>query len=209
MSLNASGLVVAAAVLLTAACSPGDTAATPTATTTGTTAVGTGTTSSAAPVTTTPGTTLPSEEPIFARCSTSGLRVALGEANGGAGHLFVPIVFTNTGVACTITGFPGVSYVGGADEHQIGDAAVRDPVATPVVLLRNGESATAWVDRLNVDVLDPAVCGPEPAGGLRVYPPDDTGSVVLPEPGARACAHHLEGQSQLRVRAVRIDTTPN
>jgi hypothetical protein len=195
-------LVAAVTVLLVAACGSGTTTATPTTTTTGVT-------SSTGPVTTTPGTPTSSDAPVFARCTTKSLRIALGSGNGGAGHYYVPIIFTNAGGTCAISGYPGVSYVAGADEHQVGDAAAREPVDTPMLVLRNGESVSAWVNQVNVDNFDPAVCGPVSAAGLRVYPPDNTDSVVLPEPSVRACANHLAGQDQLTVRAVQIGTAPN
>ena len=209
--LHPSRLVAVAAVLLVAACGARTDTGTTTRTDTAVTATAsrTGVTSSTAPVTTTPGASESVAAPVLARCSTDSLRISLGGGNAGAGHYYVPIVFTNTGGTCVISGHPGVSYVGGADEHRIGDAAAWEPGDTPVLVLRKGESASAWLDQLNVDNFDPAVCAPVPAGGLRVYPPDNTGSVVLPEPNARACANHLVGEHQLAVRAVRVGTTPN
>ncbi|MEU7788959.1 DUF4232 domain-containing protein [Amycolatopsis sp. NPDC049159] len=144
--------------------------------------------------------------PPITRCATAALRVSLGPGDGAAGHLYVPVSFTNTGRACTITGYPGVSYFAGGDHHQVGEAAVRDPGATPVLVLRRGQSAVAWVDQVNPDNYDPAVCGPTPVTGLRVYPPGGTAPVLLPEPGARACAKHLPGRRTLAVQAVRRDT---
>jgi hypothetical protein len=137
------------------------------------------------------------------------MHITLGSGNGAAGHYYVPIIFTNAGATCTITGFPGVFYVGGADQHQIGDAATRESAATPVLVLRNGESASSWVNQVNVDVYDPAVCGPVSADGLRVYPPNNTVPVVLAESNARACANHMVGQDQLTVRTVQMGITPN
>ncbi|MGW4394035.1 DUF4232 domain-containing protein [Amycolatopsis nivea] len=136
-----------------------------------------------------------------ALCRTSGLHVALGQGEGAAGHYYVPIVFTNSGGdACTLGGYPGVSAVVG--RHQVGDAAHREPGPAPVLTLPPGESATAWLDQVNVDVYDPASCVPVPVDGLRVYPPDNTEAVFLAEPNARACAKHMPGQRPLVVRAV-------
>ncbi|MBE1495753.1 hypothetical protein H4696_002853 [Amycolatopsis lexingtonensis] len=155
----------------------------------------------------TPRTSAPPATPSITRCTTAALRLSLGQGDGAAGHLYVPVTFTNTGRTCTITGYPGVSYFAGADHHQVGAAAVRDPSATPTLLLHRGQSAVAWVDQVNIDAYDPAVCGPTPVTGLRVYPPGSTTPVLLPEPGARACTKQLPGgQRTLAVQAVRRDT---
>lgn len=144
-----------------------------------------------------------------AACRTESLRVSLGPGEGAAGHHYVPIVFTNAGPTCAITGFPGVSYYAGMDNHQVGDAAARDPEPIQRVVLRAGESAYAWLNQVNVDNYDPAVCQPVGATGLRVYPPDNTAPALLPEPGARGCARHMAGQDQLTVRAAHEGLGPN
>ncbi|MFE3171624.1 DUF4232 domain-containing protein [Amycolatopsis sp. NPDC059090] len=138
-----------------------------------------------------------------ASCRTSGLHLALGRGEGAAGHYYVPIVFTNSGRgACALGGHPGVSYVAGPDRHQVGDAAAREPGVAPRLTLAPGQSATAWVDQVDVDVYDPASCAPRSVYGLRVYPPGNTESAIVAEPGARACAKHMPGQRPLAVRAV-------
>src|SRR5580692_3151206 len=61
-----------------------------------------------------------------AACTTSGLSVKLGAANGAAGSSFIPILFTNTtGSSCSLLGYPGVSFVTGQGGSQIGSAASR------------------------------------------------------------------------------------
>ncbi|MGW4527315.1 DUF4232 domain-containing protein [Amycolatopsis sp. NPDC004378] len=150
-------------------------------------------------------TTVPAASALT-RCTTAALRVSLGQGEGAAGHFYVPVLFTNTGNACGITGYPGVSYFAGSDEHQVGAAAIRDPGPVPRVVLQQGQSASAWVDEVNADNYDPAECDPTPVTGLRVYPPGDTQAVLLPQPGARACAQEMPGQRTLAVRAVQSDT---
>ncbi|MFD8496755.1 DUF4232 domain-containing protein [Amycolatopsis sp. NPDC059657] len=144
------------------------------------------------------GTVLPAAAP----CAADALQVSLGQGNGAAGHFYVPIVFTNTGRACRITGYPDVSYFAGHDHHQVGDAAAREPGPTPMVLLRRGQSASAWVDQVNVDNYDPDECGPTAVTGLRVQLPGTGTAVLLAEPNARGCAEHMPGQPQLTVRPV-------
>src|SRR5215831_11112762 len=59
-------------------------------------------------------------------CATSALHVSIGNGNGAAGSVYYPIVFTNaSGSACTLFGFPGVSFVTSPNGSQIGDAATR------------------------------------------------------------------------------------
>ena len=119
-----------------------------------------------------------------------------------AGNYYVPVIFTNTGAPCRITGYPGVSYYAGGDHHQVGDAAARDPGVTPVVVLQRGQTASAVVNQVNVSHYDAEPCGPTPVTGLRVYPPGNTVPVLLPEPDAHACATHMPDQRPLSVRAV-------
>ena len=215
MSASGTGRAIAAVAILMVtigACGhPADTAAPPStaAATTSATAPVPSTAPSPAPSSprspaTTPRTS-PSPAPVLT-CATAALRLSLGQGDSGAGHHYVPIRFTNTGAPCSISGYPGVSYYAGNDRHQVGDAAVREPGAVPRLVLHRGESAWAWVDQINIDVYDPAPCGPTPVTGLRVYPPGNTVPVLLPEPGARACANHMPDQRPLGVHAVQHDT---
>lgn len=58
------------------------------------------------PVTPTPAPTRPGQ------CSTSDLKLRIGQANGAAGTVFYPVEFTNTSsTACTMYGYPGVAFV--------------------------------------------------------------------------------------------------
>ncbi|GAA0594852.1 hypothetical protein GCM10010174_07560 [Kutzneria viridogrisea] len=137
-------------------------------------------------------------------CATSSLSIVLGEGNGAVGHFYRPIVLTNiSNNPCGITGYPGVSYVAGGDRHQIGDAASREAGPKPEVVLQQGQSALGWLNQVNVDNYDFTACEPTPVDGLRVYPPDNTESVILPVPHARGCTRHMSGQSQLTVAPMR------
>lgn len=138
------------------------------------------------------------------RCTTEALTVALGHGSGTAGHFYIPVTFTNnSAAACTITGYPGVSYVTGKGGDQIGDAAARSNAATPTVTLHPGQQASATVDQVDVANYPAGSCQPVDAAGLRVYPPNDTVPVFLTEPHARACAKHMPTQQQLSVRPVK------
>src|SRR5690348_15139866 len=72
-----------------------------------------------------------------AGCSSSGLtaRVDLAQGGAAAGSVYVPIDFTNTsGSACTLEGYPGVSFVRSPSGGQLGNAASRNPAAPPAMV---------------------------------------------------------------------------
>jgi len=149
-----------------------------------------GTAAAAAPAASTP------------RCATSGLVVWLDVPPGNdfAGGAEYYLEFTNlSGQACTLAGYPGVSAVG-LSGRQLGSPAGWGTPVTTTVRLASGATATA---RLQIN--DPGGYGtrcllPPPwkqpwrpgtlptAAGLRVYPPNQSASKMIPYP-FRACAH--------------------
>ena len=117
-----------------------------------------------------------------AACPTSSLQVKQGVAQGYAGGVYVVIDFTNTsGSPCTLYGYPGVSLVSGPPYTQIGLAAKRS-TSTPKKLVTLTPGATAHALLQIVDALNypPASCGPAKATALKVYPPNQTVPVYLP-----------------------------
>jgi len=88
--------------------------------------------------------------------------------------------------ACTLYGYPGVSWVAGADGHQVGAAAVRqaDPAgsAEKTVTLAPGALASAPLDIVDAAVFSPSQCKPVPVRGLRVYPPGEKAALFLSLP---------------------------
>jgi uncharacterized protein DUF4232 len=117
-------------------------------------------------------------------CATSGLDVWLDtQGSGAAGTIYYDLEFTNlSGASCTLFGYPGVSGVS-LSGTQVGNAASRDHAFTPhVVTLANGATATAIVGIKQVSLFPPAQCKPVTAAGLRVYPPGQTASKVVPFP---------------------------
>ena len=116
-------------------------------------------------------------------CPTSSLRVKLGAAQGYAGGVYVVLDFTNTsGSTCTLYGYPGVSLVSGPPYMQIGLAAKRS-TSTPRKLVTLAPGATANALLQIVDALNypPASCGPTKATALKIYPPNQTVPVYLPD----------------------------
>jgi Protein of unknown function (DUF4232) len=93
----------------------------------------------------------------------------------------------NTGSsACTLFGYPGVSWVAGADGHQVGAGAVRQPDPTgsaeKTVTLAPGALASAPLDIVDAAVFTPSQCKPVPVRGLRVYPPGEKAALFLSLP---------------------------
>src|SRR6266704_2148636 len=67
---------------------------------------------------------------VTSGCSASALTAYVDIAQGGAaaGSTYVPIDFTNTsGSACTLNGYPGVSFVRSPTGGQLGDPGSRWP----------------------------------------------------------------------------------
>jgi Protein of unknown function (DUF4232) len=151
----------------------------------------------AAALASTAGTTAPASTP---GCATSGLVVWMNtQGDGYAGGVSYTLNFTNlSGHACTLRGYPGVSAVT-LSGRQIGRPAGWGNTKPGSVTLANGATATA-----SLQAGDPAnygtkcfLPGPAPspghpgklptAAGLRVYPPNQRASKVIPFP-ISACA---------------------
>ena len=115
-------------------------------------------------------------------CATSALQVKLGSSDGYAGGVYVIIDFTNTsGSTCTLFGYPGVSLVTGPPYKQIGLAAKRS-TSSPKKLVTLAAGAIANAQLQIVDALNfpSATCGPTKATALKIYPPNQTEPVYLP-----------------------------
>jgi hypothetical protein len=194
---------LAAAGLLTVACSGSSGSGGPAASSSPSSSAASSPAGAASPtgqaVAPTVGSSVPATGP--ARCRTAGLRVTLGPPDGTAGSTYRSIIFTNTGGStCTLRGFPGVSYVAGDDGHQVGPAADWAGPVGNAVRLAPGGRATAQLQLVDVLNYDTAVCRPTPVRGLRIYPPGERAAVFVAAPGT-GCAGKLPG-FQLSVRAV-------
>jgi hypothetical protein len=67
--------------------------------------------------------------------------------------------------------------------RQVGPAAYREGSKGDPVTLRPGETAHAPVGFVQVGNYDPDECEPTDVRGLRVYPPQETRSMYLENPG--------------------------
>lgn len=156
----------------------------------------------------TPPTGTPKPRPVPSTCTVADLSVTVGAGEGAAGTFYRPLVFTNTGRrTCVIQGFPGVSFVAGADGHQVGQPAVRNGPKGPAIRLVPGALAAATLGFTNLGAYEPAQCRPTPVRGLRVYPPHDTRAAFVPL-ATEACAGNPPSP-HLRVMTVeRVQDVP-
>jgi len=200
--MRAAPLIAIAPLLLVAACGGSShPAAPPVSTVTVTTTPPTSGTPTTATTSSTPATTSTSASARPHACLTSGLSVHLGASQGSAGHVNEPIVFTNTGSsACTLYGYPGVSFVAPGSGHQVGAAAKRNAQHPPAaVTLAVGASASALLQIANYHDYPPADCQAVPVSGLRVYPPGNRAAAYVAFSSAStACSSQVD---QLMVQA--------
>jgi hypothetical protein len=147
-----------------------------------------------------PSLTPTSSAATTASCTTSDLVVWMNTTgNGAAGSSFYSLNFTNlSSHSCTLNGYPEVTAIESSG-IQIGSRAARDGVAAAdrVTLMsarapsafRNMRATTATVI-LQITVAQNfpiPECRPVTAAGLRVYPPGQKASTVVPYPFI-ACA---------------------
>jgi hypothetical protein len=135
-------------------------------------------------------------------CSTSQLSMKLGTVGHAAGSAYQPLVFTNAGSSsCTLTGFPGVSYVAPSTGKQVGAAASRNTRQTAkTVTLAPGGQASAMVQFVDYQVFPPKDCSATAVSGLRVYPPGETSAGYVAFGSTRnACSSDAD---QLTIQAV-------
>lgn len=134
------------------------------------------------------------------RCTRGHLGLSLGRVSPGAGNLYAPLVFTNTGSgACTLRGFPGVTLLDGTG-HRIGAPAKREGDRYPAVVLATGDSAYAALHTVNKGVSDQP-CR-KPADRVQAYPPGSTWALRADARGFTVCGGVFE------VSAVRPGTGP-
>ncbi|MGR0161698.1 DUF4232 domain-containing protein [Paenarthrobacter nitroguajacolicus] len=188
-----TGLVTttaAAALLLLAACGPspspsGTSSAPPTSATPSASA-----TSSSPPAT---ASTTPSQTPTptttsappaaAAACKAESLTAATDSTGGGAaGSIYEKLILTNSGSApCILEGFAGVSLTADAAGEPIGEPATRE-TTTPVTKIELAPGKSAWAEIRYTQAGNYGDCTKVPAAGFRIYPPNDTASLFVPEP---------------------------
>ncbi len=118
-------------------------------------------------------------------CATRDLTVAVAPSRGGgsAGSTRLSLTFTNTsGDTCVMTGWPGVSFVGGGDGKQVGVPAQRSGTPDVITLEPDARAVSDLTES------DPGANGcSTPTDGFRVYPPNNKAAVFVKQAG-QACA---------------------
>jgi hypothetical protein len=143
-----------------------------------------------------------------AGCASSALTAHVDLAQGGAaaGSTYVPIDFTNTsGSACTMDGYPGVSFVRSPSGGQLGNPASRNPAAEPaMVTLAPGGIAHAFLQVAEAGNYSQSACTPVTAHWLKIFPPNQVGAIYA-HYDVQACSAKLPAKlgSQLGVYVVR------
>ena len=125
-------------------------------------------------------------------CANGSLQLKLGPAQGYAGGVQEAIDFTNvSGASCTLYGYPGVSLVS-SSQAQLGLAATRATTApVKLITLAPGATGNAMLQIANALNFPSATCSPAKATDLRVYPPNQTAAVYLPN-SSEACAQPVQ-----------------
>lgn len=129
----------------------------------------------------------------IAKCTSGQAIVSITRGSPGAGTIGYQLRFRHStqDVDCTLTGFPGVSYVD-SRRRIVGSPAGRAATA-PVrtVVLRGDVTAVASLRAVNVGGGAVPGCGPARVAGLRVYPPGTRYSQVLAGPYTACTATDL------------------
>ncbi|RSM38594.1 DUF4232 domain-containing protein [Amycolatopsis balhimycina DSM 5908] len=135
-------------------------------------------------------------------CKAGDVQLSLGQGDAGAGSVYRPLLIKNASAKpCVVQGFPGVSYVAGADGHQVGKDAFREGTKGNAVKLNPGQTAAADIQFVNVQNFDPGTCQPTPVKGLRIYLPQETASNFVASDGTGCASTKIPG-NQLAVKTV-------
>jgi hypothetical protein len=136
------------------------------------------------------------------RCHTGDLRLSLGQGEGAAGTGYRALLFTNkSGHRCTLYGYPGVSWVTGDRGTQVNEPFRREPGDKAVkVTLPPGGIAHAVLASADPGVFPADECKPVAVRGYRVYPPDETAAIFVPDPGTECSARGV-GRGRVTVLA--------
>lgn len=113
-------------------------------------------------------------------CAAHAIDGSINSTESGAGHTVYTIALTNTGPACTMFGYPGVSLTDSAGA-QVGAAARRDTGNKPLqIRLESGEAAEFMVRVAVPYTHSLGECQPtEQTSGMKIYPPNDSGFLTL------------------------------
>lgn len=138
-----------------------------------------------------------------AKCTHNQLTVGIGPGAGpGAGTSSLTLIFKHKGPgACSLTGFPGVSYTDSVG-HQLGEPATRGSNSHSTVVVSGNKTATASL-RYLLSGTTISGCDAVTATFIKVFAPGTKGAFHLPTRKS-ACKNMGELEKQvLSVRSVR------
>jgi hypothetical protein len=139
-------------------------------------------------------------------CTPADLQASLGQGGAAAGTFYQLVVLTNTsGSACTLYGYPGVSFVTGQGGSVLGAPATRNAlIPDTLVTLSSGAAASALVGVADTGNFPPTACKPGKADWLQIYPPGSFGALYV-QLGDSVCTR--PGQKYMTVTAVQAGTS--
>lgn len=112
-------------------------------------------------------------------CPTAQLSAAVSQPSGAAGEIYYSLVLRNTGsTSCSLDGYPGVSFVAGPDNAQVGASADRLAGPMSLIVLSPGGEAQARLGISDAANFGPG-CGLTTTDGLRIYPPNQTAFLIV------------------------------
>ncbi|HEY5112051.1 MAG TPA: DUF4232 domain-containing protein [Acidimicrobiales bacterium] len=103
-------------------------------------------------------------------CVASQIKVTHGPSNGAAGTIYYPIVFTNTGAACTIFGVPAIQPVTGKVHKKVGPLARNESMGEMPAIhtLAEGQSVSGAFGVTETGNYTPSTCVARKASGVLV-----------------------------------------
>ncbi len=117
-----------------------------------------------------------------APCASSQLTVSQQDPSVGAGQFYAKIVFkNNASTSCTLTGFPGVSYVKAAGVQSGNPATRTGATYHTVTLAAHGTAYATMHDANGQGGYSKGQCDLTAVQGLRIYPPNQKGALFLPD----------------------------
>ena len=114
-------------------------------------------------------------------CLPRYLNASVADAQGTAGSTYVDIVFKNlNNQACTLDGYPGVSFGAGTPVAQVGQPAGRQATVSPAtVTLQPGGHAYAVLQIGDAANYPAATCQPTATTWLQVIAPNTTNTLYV------------------------------
>jgi Protein of unknown function (DUF4232) len=141
-------------------------------------------------------------------CTTGSLQVTVGPANGTAGSIYYPLLFTNTSpVTCTMYGYPGVTLVSQPGRSALGPPAVRNATfPKELVTLAPGAVAHASLQVALAQNYPASRCKPATGHWLQVYPPGEYAALFVAFT-VQTCTSRVGDGSTLGIYVVRPGAT--